>query len=170
MVLSGLVEELARVGEEEFRRRHSNPFLVLVFAPPRQDFDDEESTVRTEMVSLTEPDTRALQERKKMVVPLRVTGRGRKRKNLVAGRLGSCDIIIREAKVSREHAAFFERRGRWFVEDLGSSNGTRLNGKRLVPHKAVQLKSGDMIAIWRFMFQFVEFEPFCALLRTKMQP
>ncbi|RME21718.1 MAG: FHA domain-containing protein [Deltaproteobacteria bacterium] len=168
LVVADLVRELKAIGEDGFRLRYGHPFLVLVFSPPRQDFDEDESTVQTELASLVEVDTGDAGGLNKLVIPLSPTGRGRTRQKLVAGRLASCDIIIRESKVSREHAAFFERGGKWFVEDLRSSNGTRVNGKRLASGKPVRLKSGDMVAIWRFMFQFVEFEPFCALLRMKM--
>ena len=49
---------------------------------------------------------------------------------LTAGRLGSCDLTIDDSTVSREHAAFVRRGEAWWVVDLGSTNGTRVNGRR----------------------------------------
>ncbi len=49
----------------------------------------------------------------------------------VIGRGGHCDLVIDSAKISREHAAFFREEGGWWVEDLGSSNGTWFRGERI---------------------------------------
>ena len=51
---------------------------------------------------------------------------------LVIGRSRSCDIRLREDSVSRLHAAFVLREGALVIEDLGSSNGTYLNGERVL--------------------------------------
>lgn len=42
----------------------------------------------------------------------------------VIGRGKHCDLVVDSAKVSREHAAIVHAEGAWFIEDLGSSNGT----------------------------------------------
>ena len=47
---------------------------------------------------------------------------------VVIGRSRSCDIRLREDTVSRLHAAFVWQEGNLVIEDLGSSNGTYLNG------------------------------------------
>ena len=49
----------------------------------------------------------------------------------VVGRGAHCDLVIDSAKISREHAAFFRQDGAWWIEDLGSSNGTWLRGERV---------------------------------------
>lgn len=51
---------------------------------------------------------------------------------VVIGRSRSCDIRLREDTVSRLHAAFVLRDGALVLEDLGSSNGTYLNGERVL--------------------------------------
>lgn len=45
--------------------------------------------------------------------------------------------------VSRNHAAFSFRNGTVFVEDLGSTNGTRLNGLELISNDPYRLRDGD---------------------------
>jgi pSer/pThr/pTyr-binding forkhead associated (FHA) protein len=51
-----------------------------------------------------------------------------------------------DAGVSRRHAVLAYRDGVCTVEDLGSANGTFVNGRRLDPHAAVRLTSGDELA------------------------
>jgi hypothetical protein len=46
------------------------------------------------------------------------------------GRLGSCALTLTDSTVSREHAALVRRGDGWWVVDLGSTNGTRVNGVR----------------------------------------
>ncbi len=50
---------------------------------------------------------------------------------LRAGRLGSLEIVLDEESVSRRHAEVRSAGDAWIVRDLGSTNGTFLNGKRL---------------------------------------
>lgn len=55
------------------------------------------------------------------------------------------DIAVPSAVVSRRHGEFTEIQGQWFYRDLGSSNGTWINGKRCEePHL---LKEGDILAV-----------------------
>ena len=50
----------------------------------------------------------------------------------IIGRSDDCDIVIDSKHVSRHHARIFSSSdGQWYVEDLGSSNGTFVNGERV---------------------------------------
>jgi pSer/pThr/pTyr-binding forkhead associated (FHA) protein len=60
-----------------------------------------------------------------------------------AGRLGT--LVIGDEFASGHHARFFIAHGLWFIEDLGSTNGTWLNGRRF--HGPQRLKKGDKIRI-----------------------
>jgi len=63
---------------------------------------------------------------------------------MVVGRLKSCDICLGDHNASREHAAL-EREGMgWAIVDLGSTNGTLVNGSRI---DRVRLRDGDIITI-----------------------
>jgi hypothetical protein len=55
--------------------------------------------------------------------------------------------------VSRLHAVVKRDTGRIFVMDLGSSNGTYLNGRRLNPHMEEDLKHGDVVALGKLKIQ-----------------
>jgi pilus assembly protein CpaF len=49
----------------------------------------------------------------------------------VLGKQPGCQVVLADSKVSRRHARLFERDGRLFVEDLGSTNGTLVAGRAI---------------------------------------
>jgi len=60
-----------------------------------------------------------------------------------------------EAKVSRRHARITLRDGQYFLEDLGSTNGTFVNrGKRLSPGYRQPLRDGDEIIVGKTFLRF----------------
>ena len=61
----------------------------------------------------------------------------------VIGRQGDAVVNLTDGTVSRRHARLMPDDGRWVLEDLGSANGTFLNGVRL--SKATEVKRGDQI-------------------------
>lgn len=61
---------------------------------------------------------------------------GREPDNKVAMQLGV---------LSRHHAKVFFENGSWFVQDLGSANGSFFRGKRLAPNAKVELVNGDIV-------------------------
>ena len=56
------------------------------------------------------------------------------------GRGKHCDLIINSGKVSREHAAIIRENGEYYIEDLGSSNGTWYDKRRITRR---QIEDGD---------------------------
>ncbi|MGD2205385.1 MAG: protein kinase [Anaerolineae bacterium] len=56
--------------------------------------------------------------------------------------------------VSRRHARITKGRGGHFITDLGSSNGTTVNGEQLAPHRAHRLHNGDRIKVGLIVIQF----------------
>lgn len=67
------------------------------------------------------------------------------------------DDLALEHGVSREHACIFRRGNVVEVEDLGSTNGTLLNGERLAPYLPVPLKDGDQLQLGKLLIE-VSFE------------
>lgn len=59
------------------------------------------------------------------------------------GRSRDCDIVLEDSSISRRHAELRPEGGAWTIEDLGSTNGVRVNG--LTVHGAHELRSGDRI-------------------------
>jgi Mg-chelatase subunit ChlD len=71
------------------------------------------------------------------------------------GRDSSNDIIIPEKVVSSLHATIEYRNGYYFLEDNRSTNGTRLNNRRLEQDTKMKLKSGDVIHFAKSEFRFL---------------
>jgi len=71
---------------------------------------------------------------------------------LVIGRLADCDIVIEDSNASRRHAEIRQDGTDYLLTDLGSTNGTRLNGSVV---RSQLLTHGDQISIgaWSFVFE-----------------
>ncbi len=69
----------------------------------------------------------------------------------VVGRDSSCHITIPDASVSHKHARVYHSDGEWYVEDLGSTNGTFVNDRPLT--RPVVLRPGDTVAIGRSILE-----------------
>lgn len=63
------------------------------------------------------------------------------------------DDLAMERGVSREHAAIFGRGASVMVEDLGSTNGTLLNGERLDPYMPEPLQHGDQLQLGQLLIE-----------------
>jgi len=67
------------------------------------------------------------------------------------GRHGDNEIILPDSQVSRHHAEIVMQGGRWLIADLGSANGTYVNGERLTgPHV---LNHGDLVRVGQTQFR-----------------
>lgn len=64
---------------------------------------------------------------------------------LTVGRAAGCTVTLDDNYVSQLHARVFRRDGALLVEDLGSTNGTYVNGQKL--NGSVPLKRGDRVRI-----------------------
>ena len=64
------------------------------------------------------------------------------------------DLFLSEKTVSRKHASLHCENGEYYVSDLGSTNGTFLNGKRLESLKKYKLSQGDIVRFAREEFIF----------------
>ena len=72
---------------------------------------------------------------------------------ITIGRGQSCQITIDDTFVSQLHARVYHRDGRVYVEDLGSTNGTYLNRKKLTG--SVALAEGDRIQMGKTVLEVV---------------
>jgi pSer/pThr/pTyr-binding forkhead associated (FHA) protein len=94
---------------------------------------------------LREPDPRRGRAR------LRIDGQGDGRaeivgsKGAILGRSRDADVVIDDPNVSRHHAEIRPSGGSWIVNDLGSTNGIKVNGRRVDGPQS--LKRGDVIEI-----------------------
>lgn len=92
-------------------------------------------------------------------IPLPSTG------ELLIGRLDAARGIFpdvdlapnggREAGVSRKHCKIYRQGAGYEVEDLGSANGSLLNGKRLTPHMAYPIEAGDELYLGKLKLRIL---------------
>jgi hypothetical protein len=67
------------------------------------------------------------------------------------GRLAECDVVLPDKGASRKHAQLRFRDGSWTLTDLGSTNGTRLNGQTV---QSRELADGDKVTIGTTVLEF----------------
>jgi hypothetical protein len=100
-------------------------------------------------------DTRVMQVRSATAVirvegeqgpPTRLTG------DATLGRLPECDVTLRDPSVSRHHARIRSADGIWTIEDLGSTNGVKVGGERVV--STAVLADGDQIELGKVRLVF----------------
>jgi len=65
--------------------------------------------------------------------------------SMTIGRAPECELKIEDTYASQQHARLFGKNGAWYVEDLGSTNGTFVNDQKLASPAMVQ--PGDSIRI-----------------------
>jgi hypothetical protein len=70
------------------------------------------------------------------------------------GKEETCEVKITDAGVSRKHARLAKKGTGWFVEDLGSSNGTYVNFKKRGKNEPTDLVDRDIIFIGRTVAKF----------------
>lgn len=79
---------------------------------------------------------------------------GIRAEGLVFGRDVSCDQVLDDPMISHRHARVLRRGDRLFLEDLGSANGTFLNGIRI--DKPVAMRPGDEIALGNYSYRLTD--------------
>jgi pSer/pThr/pTyr-binding forkhead associated (FHA) protein len=70
---------------------------------------------------------------------------------IVLGRMEGCDVILPDSGVSRRHAEVRREGDEWVVIDLGSTNGTEVNGQRVNRHR---LTPGDRLVLGETTLEF----------------
>ena len=73
------------------------------------------------------------------------------------GRSAEADVLILDPEVSRRHALFDAEGNVIFLTDLGSSNGTFLNGKKVT--QAIEVRAGDQIDVGTARMTFLNGTP-----------
>ncbi len=117
-------------------------------ATPRQDHRAE--IERTQIVGTIPAADFAVVVRSGPAAGARVDVRGQR---ITVGRQHSCDLVVDDSTVSREHVALVRRGAAWWVVDLGSTNGTTVNGTRAAEHP---VGVGDRIQLGDAVLELVE--------------
>lgn len=77
------------------------------------------------------------------------------RESALIGRSKRCQVYIDDPYLSKNHARIFLHDGLFYVEDLGSTNGSYLNGRKLPSHP-VRIKDSDKLSFGNISFIFVD--------------
>jgi len=91
---------------------------------------------------------RLISERSGRTIPLT-------EKRLVIGRRKTCHIVLPYREVSAHHCQMYVVEGFWFVKDLDSGNGIRINGK---PVKRGRMDPGDTLTVAKYNYR-IEYAP-----------
>ena len=68
------------------------------------------------------------------------------------GRHADNDLVLPSDRVSRKHARVFRREERFLVEDLASSNGTFVNGRKLVANRSESIRHQDVLRMGDYRY------------------
>jgi pSer/pThr/pTyr-binding forkhead associated (FHA) protein len=63
------------------------------------------------------------------------------------GRGRDCDYVVDSSEISRQHAQLDFDQQKIVLQDLGSTNGTFLNGERIIPNKQYRLRANDIVSL-----------------------
>jgi adenylate cyclase len=72
------------------------------------------------------------------------------KKQLLVGRRESCDIVLRFANVSAHHCQLYVNAGYWYVRDMQSRNGVKVNGIRV---QEKRIDPGDSLAVAKHNYE-----------------
>lgn len=87
---------------------------------------------------------------------------------MTVGRQQDCQLRIASSQVSRKHCQIFEKKGLLLVKDLGSSNGTLVNGKKIADQRV--LEPGDELAVGSVRFRVERLEDTALIPGTNAPP
>jgi CheY-like chemotaxis protein len=166
------VKEVAATGQKKALNGESGRGLLLMWAfMDSVNFDSKGSTVvmvkRRVEPALPPPveKTEAEPETKKFVLP-EVLGKlipsdgavplSLNKTRMTAGRDPSCDIVIRSSSISQHHCLLYIFQGWWYVRDMKSKNGIRVNH---VPYAEHLLRPGSILSIGKYEYK-IEYEPY----------
>jgi hypothetical protein len=136
-------DERLRLGDFGIQARLVRPADDPEVAPQQGDFGHTmvHSTADRVAEPLAEPHPR------RRTAKLRANGRTTivPDEGAVLGRSRDCDVVVDDPNVSRRHAEVRPSGGSWTVRDLGSTNGIKVNGRRVDGPQS--LRSGDVVEL-----------------------
>jgi predicted component of type VI protein secretion system len=148
--LESLLRRAETMDEEAFAAAHPGLFLLAMgrLSAAEQRAVDEDST---------QPVTLGTSHDLERNHPLagQVFQLTHQRKRLVVGRGDGCDVVVPDDSVSDQHCMLEVRDRELLVVDLGSTNGTAINGQRISAKSPQTAIDGDLLSVARYSFELV---------------
>ena len=118
---------------------------------PLGDSSEPEATIVTSLDSIYHAKERDLDIKKAYLIVIAGNAVGEmymlRKDDVIIGRDSDCDIQIRDVGISRRHSKIYKSKGgEIYIEDLGSTNGTYINGEQIVKKP---LNDGDRVQLGR---------------------
>ncbi len=151
-----LEREAATATEAEFVARHPNAFLS--FDAPDE---DEDLHFMTELGNV--PATK----RTVVVAAIQKRGESPFQDRISVGRARNSDVVIRHSSVSKLHAHFRKAPDGLTLTDVGSHNGTKIEGTALVPHRPEAVRPGMTIVVGAIQARVIDSKRAFDLLRRR---
>lgn len=102
-----------------------------------------------------------------LVVPVQRKLAKSKEPKISFGRSSICDVMLAYTPVSKHHGYFEEQLGVWHVHDVGSTNGTIVDGRQ-VPHGGAMLRDGSVIQFGHVFARFLGAKAFAEFVRAQL--
>jgi FHA domain len=162
--LDEYVRELGREGEKAFRARHPDPVIIVTRATGEaaDAKDSGERTLISDTSGWRMPELSLIDR----VFAIK-RGAFEKEGPISLGRTDQTDLTIADKSVSKRHCVFEVAADGVHLTDLGSTNGTSVNGEPLVANTPRVLQGGETIDIGNFAFLFQTPDQLLALLRSR---
>lgn len=163
-LIHDLAGKLKKLGKDRFRKMYPHPFLVVVKRPPE---DREWMDPRTAESKLSDISEIEMRSQSGEALAVAKSNRNAFKSVITVGRARNNDIVLRAPKISKLHAQFVTDEDGCDLMDLGSANGTTINGVPLRKDQSVRLNNGDEVAFWRYTFEFHDLDSFMEHLRKQ---
>lgn len=102
------------------------------------------------------------------VVPIRSRNPKVKTDRLSFGRAPICDVVLPFSPVSKHHGYFVQSPSGWLAVDVGSTNGTVVDGKPASEAQPVPLHSGATVQLGKLSARFLSAVAFVGMLRQRL--
>lgn len=139
-LLTGLSAYAKAIDLTGFKTRYPHHWIVWEvgdWQPPRASTIQMDQETFRKMVAAADPQAMALEERP--------GGAPGAMLQMTLGRSAAADLVVADGTISERHLVFTREAGGWNVRDVGSRNGSLLNGQALQPGQPAVLKSGDQL-------------------------
>ena len=144
---------------------------VLLVVSDEMDADNAAITtpgVKVPQVSPRPPSTPGRPAPTTWVVPIQARNPKNKSPRLAFGRSSICDVVLPFSPVSKHHGYFERTPQGWLVIDVGSTNGTTVDGKAATQANPLPMNDGAALQLGKVSARFLTAQGFVAVLRQRL--